>query len=113
MTVAVADTTGNNAGNYTATFDPNLINVKWTKFEVYKMIVVNAKASGLVGWNIFIGIHQYEGFQSQGTATWSDPTPMPVDSGENIYFYFDLAQTGVAPIVTLWIQVDRDVARIE
>ena len=111
--VAAPDQTGNNPGKFTAVFDPNTVNVKWTQYEVYKQVVTNATASGVVGWRIFIGINQYEGYQSQGTATWSDAQPMVVDSGETVYFYFDLATTGVPPIVTLWIQVDLDIARVE
>lgn len=95
-------------------FDPNTINVKWTQFEIYKMVVSIPTANGVVGWQIFIGIHQYEGFQSLGNATWSDPQPMVVDSGENIYFYFtNAAPSTAAPTVTLWVQVNEDIARVQ
>lgn len=111
--VASADKTGNNAGNYTAVFDPDTMSVKWTQYEVYKMVVNNPKSNGVVTWTVYIGINQYEGFESSGQATWSDPQPMVVDSGENVYFYFDNAvATSAAPTVTLWIEVDLDTAKV-
>ena len=111
---ASADTTGNNSGNYTCVFTPEIMSVKWTQWEVYKMVVNNPLANGVSQWTIRIGIHQYEGFQSQGVATWSDHQPMPVDAGENLYFYFNIpVSTGAAPTVTLWIQVDLDIARLQ
>jgi hypothetical protein len=111
--VATADTTGNNAGKYTCVFTPAVMSVKWTQYEVYKMVVNIPTANGVVGWKIFIGIHQYEGFQSLGQATWSDSQSMVIDSGENLYFYFDNLVATAAPTVTLWIQVDMDIARIQ
>lgn len=89
------------------------MSVKWTQYEVYKMVVNIPTANGVVGWKIFIGIHQYEGFQSLGQATWSDSQSMVIDSGENLYFYFDNLVATAAPTVTLWIQVDMDIARIQ
>lgn len=109
--VAKADTTGNNAGNYTAVFDPNTVNINYTLWEVYKMVVTIPTADGIGGWQIFIGINQYEGYQSSGNATWSDPQPMVVDSGETVYFYFNIPTSKSAPTVILWTQVDLDIAK--
>lgn len=76
------------------------------------MVVAIPAADGVVGWKIYIDLHQYEGYQSQGNATWSDAQPMVVNSGANLYFYFNNPVSQAAPTVTLWIQVNLDIAKI-
>lgn len=110
---AKADNTGNNTGNWTVAFTPADIAIHWTIYEIYKMVVNIAEAAGVVAFTVFIGQHQYEGFQTSGVASWSDAQPMRVDGGETLYFYFTEPSTdGTPPSVTLWCQVDTDVARI-
>lgn len=110
--VAAPDTTGNNAGNWTVSFDPATMALHWTQYEVYKMVVSLNSAAGVVAWTVYIGINAYEGFQASTIATWSDPQPMIVQSGESIYFYFnELSSDNTPPVVTIWIQVDEDYAR--
>lgn len=111
--VAAVDQTGNNAGNWTAQFTPADMAIHWTMYEVYKMIVNIADSAGVVNFTVFIGQHQYEGFQTSGTASWSDAQPMRVDGGETLYFYFtEPSSDGTPPSVTIWTQVDTDVARV-
>jgi hypothetical protein len=105
---ASLDQTGNNAGNFTAVFDPKTVGINWTQYEVYKIVVATPSTTTVSSWTIFIGINQYDGFQSAGTATWSDTTPMRVDSGESLYFYF---KSQVAAKITIWTQVDLDIGK--
>lgn len=111
---AVADTTGRNTGLWTASFDPSVIGIHYTQYEVYKMVVRLNASAGVVSWTIWNGAHPYEGFQASVIATWADPTPMPVDSGETLYFFFnEPSSDGTPPMVTIWCQVDNESARLQ
>ena len=112
---ALLDPTGNNTGNYTAVFDPAAVSVNWTQFEVYKIVVVIPILVGLVGWTVYNGLHIWDAFQSSGFASY-EGTPMVVDSGETVFFYFDESiqnspTNNPPPIVTMWLQVDLDIAK--
>ena len=110
---AVDDITGNNANKWTASFGPADMAIHWSEYQVYKMVVNIAQSAGVVPFTVYIGQHQYEGFQTSAIATWSDPQPMIVDSGETVYFYFDEPSSdGTPPTVTMWCQVDLDVAKV-
>lgn len=112
IATAVADTTGNNTGQWTVAFDPAAMSIHWTMYEVYKIVININQSAGVVSFTVFIGQAQYEGFQSSTIATWSDVQPMPVDSGETLYFYFnEPSSDGTPPTVTIWIQVDLDIAQ--
>lgn len=110
--VAVADTTGNNVGNWTVMFDPATMSMHWTMYEVYKIVVNVAQSAGIVPFTVFIGQGQYEAYQTSVVASWSDPQPMIVDGGETLYFYFtEPTSDGTPPNVTIWCQVDLELAQ--
>lgn len=112
MTAGV-DNSGVNTGNWTAIFDKAVVGINYNTYEVYKMVVELNPSAGVVSWTIHIGQRAYEGYQSSVIATWSDPNPMVVDSGETVYFYFsEPTSDGTPPVVTLWCQVDDSNARI-
>lgn len=105
------DATGNNTGNWTAVFDSVAVNIPWTKYEIHR-INVRLMAPGIFGWDVFTDLYSWEGFQSSKSATWADSDPQSIDSGSVVYFYFN-QPTGLtpAPIVTIWVQVDPDLAK--
>lgn len=109
---AVIDSTGNNAGNWTISFDPATMAMHWSMYEVYKIVVNVNQSAGVVPFTVYIGQRQYEAFQTSVVASWSDTVPMIVDGGETLYFYFtEPATDGTPPSVTIWCQVDRDLAK--
>lgn len=111
---AIADTTGRNSGNWTVAFEPADLAIHWTIYEVYKIVVNISASAGVVPFTVFIDNNQYEGFQSSVIATWSDPQPMPVVGGATLYFFFaEQATDGTPPTVTIWVQIDDAVARLE
>jgi hypothetical protein len=92
------------------------MSVGWTQYEVYHIVVSIPPLMGLVGWTVYNGLHQFDAYQSSGFASWSDPQPMRVDSGETVFFYFEemvlnSPQNNAPPIVTMWLQVDLDIAK--
>jgi len=115
---AVLDPSGNNTGNYTAVFDPASVAVGWTQYEVYQIVVQVPLLMGLVGWTVYNGLHVWDAFQSSGFATWeaAGETPLTVDSGETVWFYFDemvmnSPNNNPPPLVTMWLQVNLDIAK--
>lgn len=112
--VATADNTGRNSGKWTVAFEPADLAIHWTIYEVYKIVVNIAQSAGVVPFTVFIDNNQYEGFQSSTIATWSDPQPMAVNSGATLYFFFsEPTSDATPPTVTIWVQIDDVVARLE
>ena len=95
-------------------FDPATVAIHWSIYEVYKIVVDLTNAgSSVISWTVFIGQQPYEGFEASNIATWSDFQPMRVDGGETVYFYFNQSTAGTSPPrVTMWCQVDTDIARV-
>lgn len=112
--VATADATGRNSNKWTVAFEPADLAIHWTIYEVYKIVVNIATSAGVVPFTVFIDNNQYEGYQSSTIATWSDPQPMAIPGGATLYFFFDENVTdNTPPSVTIWVQIDEAVARLE
>jgi hypothetical protein len=100
-----ADTTGRNTGNWTVTFDPNLLNVQVTEFEVYKIVVTGAATSAT--FNVYLDGQLWDTSVYATNNSWDPVQAMPVRAGQAIYFFYSSAATdGDMPSITIWLRYD-------
>lgn len=103
----IADTTGNNPGNWTVAFDPSTINVNVPYFEVCH-IVVNGAAGA--SFDLFIDIQQWDTNQNGFKNSWDPAVPLPLRPGNFLYFYYsDDITDNTPPTVTIWLRYDQDI----
>ena len=106
-----ADTTGQNTGNWTVTFDPNLLNVTVTEFEVYKIVVTGANASAT--FNVYLDAQQWDTAVYGTNNSWDPTQPMLVRYGQTIYFYYSSASSdGAQPLVTVWLRHELSLSQV-
>ena len=104
---AAADTTGQNTGNWTNAFTANLL-PDINNYEIYRMTVRNAAVLGAA--RITLRNNQFSSVTADvsGANEWDPSQPQPVNTGDEIYFFWNYAATGTPPIATLWLRYDAD-----
>ncbi len=108
---SVADTTGNNPGNYTTTFGPSELSIMTPVFELYRAVVKGVGIPGSTA-DIYLDGNEasYNVFGSG--AEWDPNQPPLLQPGQAIYFYWSIpviGQNGAAnspPVVTAWFRYD-------
>lgn len=99
-----ADTTGNNKGNWTVTFDPSILNVTLSQFEVYKMIVAGAPGSS---FNVYVENKQWDTAVFGQQNSWDPQQPLIMRNGQTLFFYYNDPVTDLTPpVVTIWLRYD-------
>lgn len=106
VTIATAaDLTGMNNGNLTTAFTVSVLNVKVAWYEVYHAVVTNVPPGGNAVVNV--GAKQYSFTQPFGGSEWDPSEPMLLQAGQEVYFFWNLANTVTQlPVVTLWTRYD-------
>ncbi len=104
--IGVTDTTGNNPGNWTVTFQPSDMASNLAVVEVYKIVLSGPKGS-IFEW--FIDVQQWDVAQRGDFNSWDPVQPLQVSAGQSMFFYWLIASTQrPAPQVTLWLRYDAD-----
>ena len=99
-----ADTTGRNKGNWTVTFDPQVIGVRFQPFEIYHIIVKGAAGSTFDMW---VNQAQWDTSLVGQQNSWDPAQPLILTSGDVVYFFWSDATTDNSPpTVTLWLRYD-------
>lgn len=99
------DTTGNNPGNWTVAFDPNLLNVNVPQWECWKIVVKGAAATAT--FDVFINGDQFDISVYAKQNSWDPVQPMILRPGDTVYFYYSTVATdGNKPQVTIWLRYD-------
>lgn len=100
-----ADTTGNNTGNWTVTFDPSVISSNVPEFEVYKIVVRGGNPTAT--FDVYIDAKQWDTALYPAANAWDPNEPMLLNPGQTVYFYFrDPATSGFTPQVIMWLRYD-------
>lgn len=98
-----ADTTGRNGGNWTVAFDPNILNVQVTEFEVYKIVVTGANASAT--FNVYVDVQLWDTAVYGTNNSWDPTQPLILRFGQTLYFFYSSASSdGSQPLVTVWLR---------
>jgi hypothetical protein len=106
-----ADTTGRNTGNWTVTFDPNLLNVTVTEYEVYKIVVTGA--ANTATFNVYLDVQQWDTAVYATNNSWDPTQPMLVRYGQTLYFFYSTAATdGNQPLVTVWLRHELSLSNV-
>jgi len=101
------DNTGNNSGNWTVVFSPDILSSSVPLYEVCH-IVVNGAAGAM--FSVFIDGRQWDTNQNGFANSWDPAVPMPLRTGETLYFYWsDSVTDGTPPLVTVWLRYDQDI----
>lgn len=104
------DTTGNNPGNWTVAFTPDIIACTVTpQFEVYKIVVRGA--SGVSQFDVYVDLKAWDSAVYGAHNAWDPDQPMLLNPGQSLYFYFTTPVTdGAQPQVSIWLRYDTDIA---
>lgn len=100
----IPDQTGNNAGNWTVTFDQSV----WPDvpyFEIYKMLINGAPNST---FDVFIGAAQWEMNQRGDTNVWNGAQQLTPGT-ELKYYWSDPISDNNPPVVILWLRYDTSI----
>lgn len=105
------DTTGQNTGNWTVAFTPQILDVTVTEFEVYKIVVTGAAPSAT--FNVYIDLQQWDTSVYGTNNSWDPTQPMLVRYGQTVYLYYSSASTdGHQPAVTIWLRHELALSQV-
>jgi hypothetical protein len=106
-----ADTTGQNTGNWTVSFPPNLISVQVTEFEVYKIVVTGSAQTAT--FNVFVDAKQWDTSVYATNNSWDPSQPLIMRFGETLYFFYSTPSSdGHMPSVTIWLRHDVSLSQV-
>jgi hypothetical protein len=106
-----ADTTGQNTGNWTVQFTPQLINVQVTEFEVYKIVVTGSAASAT--FNVYVDARQWDTSVYGTNNSWDPAQPLIMRFGETLYLYYSTPSSdGHTPQATIWLRHDVSLSQV-
>lgn len=104
---ALADTSGLNPGNWTNAFTVALlptINI----FEIWHMTYKNAPVAAAARIYIHNALFSVTTAGVDGTNEWDPQTPAVLRYGDELDFAWQVAASGTAPVVTVWLRYDAD-----
>lgn len=101
---AAPDTTGNNAGNLTSVFDPSVLSVGVSEFEIYRAVARDVTPGATA--DIFIDGYETSCNIFGSLAEWDPTQPPLLKPGQTVYFYWSIPEGGTPPVVTLWLRYD-------
>lgn len=111
---AAADQTGNNKGNLTNAFTQNVLGTMPPVFEWYRAIAATdtpGQTFTPAPCSIYVDRNPVSFTFPNGGSEWDPQQPIPMRSGQELYFYWQLA-AGVTPVPVLWcrFRYDADLA---
>lgn len=103
---AKADTAGLNAGNYTATFTPDVLGIQNPVFEMYHLYLT---APVLAGGSTQVDIALNGGYWDTTLIgqrnSWDAQNPLLMTPGDTLFVYFNVPSTNTTvPTVTAWFR---------
>lgn len=103
---AAADTTGVNAGNYTAVFDSKVISITHPYFEMYHLYLTGPVLSGgSTTVDVALNGGYWETTLIGQRNAWDPQQPLLMQPGDTLYVYFNVPTTNTTiPTVTAWFR---------
>jgi hypothetical protein len=103
-TVAAADMTGLNPGNWTNAFSPAVLGFFVNQYECYHIVCTQVPADAM--GQLFLGAYQW-GFTFPVTGTeWDPAQPMLLNPGVELDVFWNFPASGTPPLVTAWFRYD-------
>jgi hypothetical protein len=109
---ATADSTGKNTGNWTNAFTS--ATPSWPfipQWEIYHMTVTSGPVLGAATIFLRGSLYSSVTIGTSGSNEWDPEQPAIVNSGDELDFFWNVAASGTAPIVTVWGRYDAALAR--
>lgn len=103
-TVAAADQTGLNTGNWTNDFSHSILLANVARFECYKITVINVP--GIVTLTAYVGNDVYSSVVLYGNAEWDPSQPLPLSPDDDVYLCWESPATGTPPTAWMWLRYD-------
>lgn len=109
--VAVADTTGQNTGNWTAMIDNSVISTNVPYFELYHLYIKSpVLSSAQTSAEVMLNQNFWDATLVAQLNSWDPSQPMLLTPGDTIYVLFDVPISETpAPIVYAWFRYDTAV----
>jgi hypothetical protein len=105
--VGVKDTTGNNPGNWTVTFDTAALNTNVPYFEIFHITLSGAAGST---FTVYKNLNWWDANNFGQLNGWDPNQALPLVPGDTIYFYYsDPVTDNTPPTVTVWLRYDPDI----
>ena len=109
-TTATLDQSGRNAGNWTNSFTGDVINQRVPIFECYHIAVQNAPGAASATIYINQWFYSFTAPGSGGGTEWDPAQPMLLQTGYDVYVFWNAAASGTAPVVTMWFRFDNEMS---
>lgn len=90
-----------NAGNWTATFGPQVLGVSLATFECFRIAVKGGPPGSSL--TVYIGTSFWDSTTPGNDTAWDPNQTMKLQQGQTVYFYWNSA-TATVPTVTMWLQ---------
>lgn len=105
--MGVEDTTGNNPGNWTVTFDTAVFNTNVPYFEIFHITLMGAAGST---FTVYKNLNWWDANNFGQLNGWDPNQALLVSPGDTIYFYYsDPVTDNTPPTVTIWLRYDPDI----
>jgi hypothetical protein len=104
---ATADTTGQNTGNWTNAFVASVL-PDINTYEIWHMTVTAAQVLGSATIKLRNQVFSVVTADLTGNNEWDPSQPMIVNAGDELFYLWNYAASGTAPVATLWMRYDAD-----
>lgn len=92
-----------NAGNWTATFTPDLIGISLPRFECYR-IVIKGGPAGSTFDVIINNTNLYDSVSPGDTNSWDPKNPMKLSNGDTVSYEWNTGVGATGPTVWMYFQ---------
>lgn len=103
-TAAAGDVNSVSPGNWINTFDVAILGAKVAVYECYHIAVTAAPTGKTV--TVYIGSRIWDSVPLSGNSGWDPAQPMLLTPTDEVFFAWNQAASGTAPVVTMWLRYD-------
>lgn len=105
------DTSGQNPGNWTIAFGPNVLNINVPSFECYHLVSTGAALNAT--FNVYVNNNLWDVSVYARQSSWDPSQPMVLQPGDTLSFYFSTVATdGFTPSITAWFRYDPALSQV-
>jgi hypothetical protein len=109
-TVAAADATGLNTGNWTNVFDHSILKANVAAFECYHMSVINVPHAIVL--TVYVGVDVFSSVLLAANAEWDPAQALPLTPDDDVYLCWSATAAGTPPTAWMWLRYDPAVQPI-
>jgi hypothetical protein len=103
-TAAAGGTQSLSPGNWINSFDVAKLAIRVATYECYHIAVTGAPVGKTL--TVYIGARIWDSVPLAGNSGWDPAQPMLLTPADEVFFVWNQAATGTAPVVTMWLRWD-------